>query len=227
MTDSITKKGEWRFSIENSFVRNADLHPAARLLYIILRGYVGPNCQMPFPSLPTLAKHLGCSRETVQKYLKELEQLGYITKNREESRAQGKFAATRYILHESPKIRHVPTVAKTHRSGKTPLRLNAATKIVPCIEESKESKESAGAVFSETKSAIPHWKEVRQFIAEQGITHVSLDRAMDAIERLHKEGCLSNWRGLLIGLDKKIKKAPKKNDAKYYTMDNGVMRPVR
>jgi hypothetical protein len=146
--NTVTQKAEWRFPIENSFVRDTSLSVEARLLYIIIKGYVGPECEMPFPSLNTLARHMDRHRESVQKHLKELEHSGYIEKIK--TRRGGMFSSTRYVLFD--------------RSGKKPLRFPPATvkaatkryqlKDVPsdakeCLKKSKESPEVSGVEFLE------------------------------------------------------------------------------
>ena len=109
--NTVSQKAEWRFPIENSFVRDSSLSVDARLLYIIIKGYAGPNCEMPFPSLRTLAFHMDRHRESIQGYLSELECAGYI--QRHHKRDGGKFTSTRYVILD--------------RSGKKPLRLQPAT----------------------------------------------------------------------------------------------------
>ena len=156
--------------MENSFVRNASLSVEARLLYIILQGYVGPDCEMPFPSLPTLSRHFGKHRETVQKYLKELESAGYIDRVKVKKGSQ--FQSTRYVLNP--------------RSGNLPLRKVPATEVsatksshvkdVPSVtehrsKESKESKESSALptlpIASPDEVHEPTWKPDKRTKKEQ------------------------------------------------------------
>jgi DNA-binding Lrp family transcriptional regulator len=214
---TISQKGEWRFVIENSFVRNASLSVEARLLYIILRGYVGPDCEMPFPSLPTLARHLGKHRETVQKYLKELESSGYL--QRVKVKKGSKFQSTRYVIID--------------RSGNLPLRKLPATELsatkstqfkdIPAAakersKESKESKESA-ATLAATVLSIPDekheptWKPdkrtkkeqlaaikpkndypsertLNEYVSENELDHLGCSQRM---ETLYSELCDNKW----------------------------------
>lgn len=165
---TITQKGEWRFPVENSFVRNSSISMEARLLFIILQGYVGPDCAMPFPSLPTLARHCGKHRETVQKYLKELETLGFL--ERVKVKKGSHFQSTRYVLNP--------------RSGNFPLRKLPATELsatksyqfkdIPAAskERSKESKESAASLAAPVLSIPdekhePTWKPDKRTKKEQ------------------------------------------------------------
>lgn len=109
--NTVSQKAEWRFPIENSFVRDSSLSVDARLLYIIIKGYAGPNCEMPFPSLRTLAFHMDRHRESVQSYLSELVSAGYL--QRCHIKIKGRFASTRYVILD--------------RRGKKPLRFQPAT----------------------------------------------------------------------------------------------------
>lgn len=111
---TVIQKGEWRFPVENNFVRDNKISMEARLLYIIIKGYIGPQCAQPFPSLGTLAHHCGRHRESVQKYLIELEIDGYI--QRQHAKVAGKFVSTRYVLFENGNR------LNENRRGKKPLR---------------------------------------------------------------------------------------------------------
>lgn len=130
---TIHQKGEWRFPVENSFVRDSSISVEARLLFIILKGYVGPDCEMPFPSLATLARHMDRHRESIQKYLNELWENGYI--ERHHAKKDGKFTATRYTLFD--------------RSGKKPLRKLPATEKAATKSTQFKDVPSEKEVFSE------------------------------------------------------------------------------
>ncbi len=137
---TITLKSEWRFPVENSFVRDTSVSVEARLLYIIIKGYAGPDCAMPFPSLHTLSRHMDRHRESVQKYLKELEESGYIV--RQHLKVKGKYASTRYELRD--------------RSGKKPLRkLPTTEKAATKSYQYKESPDEAKDKSKETKETSP------------------------------------------------------------------------
>jgi len=210
IVNTITQKGEWRFPVENSFVRNASLSVEARLLYIILQGYVGPDCEMPFPSLPTLARHFGKHRETVQKYLKELESSGYI--HRVKVKKGSQFQSTRYVLNP--------------RSGNLPLRKLPATELsatksnhvkdipVAADQRSKESKESAAELPQCVASPEGHeatWKPDKRtkkeqlaaikppkdFPSERTFTAFIEDNQLDGIackrDNLYSDLCDAKW----------------------------------
>lgn len=106
--NTIKQKGEWRFPVENSLVRDNTISIGARLLYIIIKGFAGPDCDLPFPSLDTLARHMGKNRKSVQKYLRELEKTGLLERQR--PRAGGRFQSTRFLLHDR---RHIFGLPKT------------------------------------------------------------------------------------------------------------------
>lgn len=205
--NTVTQKAEWRFPIENSFVRDTSLSVEARLLYIIIKGYVGPECEMPFPSLNTLARHMDRHRESVQKHLKELEHSGYIEKIK--TRRGGMFSSTRYVLFD--------------RSGKKPLRFPPATvkaatkryqlKDVPsdakeCLKKSKESPEVSGVEFFEeipaeskpdtrTKNAKLAALKVPDFPSEREFDAFVSDEFLDNIGTykggLYQDLCARKW----------------------------------
>ena len=69
----------------------------ARLTYGILRGYQGRNCPEPYPAKETIARKLGCRRETVPGYLEELEEAGLVQIIRDNRRdKKGRFPSHSY-----------------------------------------------------------------------------------------------------------------------------------
>ena len=111
MQNRAKKETDWRFQVEASFVRDSTLSTEARLLYVIIKSFAGPNCENPFPSLATLSRHMGKHRVTIQKYLNELELNHWIERTR--IKDKGKFASTRYALRD--------------RSQRSSLRIPATT----------------------------------------------------------------------------------------------------
>lgn len=86
----------WKVTVSNSWLRDATVSAHARLLYVILKGFEGKNCKLPFPSLALLAQHMGCSLGSLHKYSAELVARGWMKKN--QSKRSGKFQSTRYEL---------------------------------------------------------------------------------------------------------------------------------
>jgi len=216
--NTVTQKAEWRFPIENSFVRDTSLSVEARLLYIIIKGYVGPECEMPFPSLNTLARHMDRHRESVQKHLKELEYSGYIEKIK--TRRGGMFSSTRYVLFD--------------RSGKKPLRfppatVKAATKRYQLKDVPSDAKESLkkseedigdadGNIFEEIPTTwkpdmrtkedklktmkvpdYPSQREFDSFVASEPLKNVDEFR-----ENLYSDLCDRKWHHWRPALNKWI-----------------------
>lgn len=206
--NTVSQKAEWRFPIENSFVRDTSLSVEARLLYIIIKGYVGPECEMPFPSLNTLARHMDRHRESVQKHLKELEHSGYIEKVK--TRRGGMFSSTRYVLFD--------------RSGKKPLRFPPATvkaatkryqlKDVPSdakesLKKSKESPEVSGVEFLEEiaaeskpdmrtkeeklKTVVVPWQYPTEREFNEFVILESLDNVENRAGNLYATLCARKW----------------------------------
>lgn len=69
------------------------------MIYIILKGYCGPDCSLPFPSLATLASIADRDRKTIQRYMTELEEAGYL--KRRYGKISGKFVSVRYEIYET------------------------------------------------------------------------------------------------------------------------------
>jgi hypothetical protein len=143
-----SSKPEWRFQIETSFVRASSLSIEARLLYIIIKSYAGPNCVNPYPSLGALSRAMNRHRASIQKYLKELEESGWIEKIK--IKADGKFTSTRYVLNSSPSNVSNPSKLRSHDSslgtppttGVLPSKTNQFKDLTSEERKSKESKES-------------------------------------------------------------------------------------
>lgn len=63
----------------NAFLRDGTLSPGAKVVYAILKSYVGANVGVPaYPGQDRLAEEVGCSEKTVRKYLDELEERNLI-----------------------------------------------------------------------------------------------------------------------------------------------------
>ena len=96
----------WITPLEREVIEDANLSMGARLTYGILRGYQGRNCPEPYPAKATIARKLGCRRETVPGYLEELEEAGLIQiirGNRRDKR--GRFPSHSYrVLGASSEI---------------------------------------------------------------------------------------------------------------------------
>jgi DNA-binding transcriptional regulator YhcF (GntR family) len=107
---TLTYNGDWQVVASNSFIRDSSFSANARLLYYIIKGYVGPYCAQPFPSLEALSRHLGRPRKVVQRCLSELESRGVL--KRHHVKDKGKFTSTKYTLFDTkaaskkPKTKH-------------------------------------------------------------------------------------------------------------------------
>jgi len=91
-------KAEW-FHMFKEMIRSevwAGFSPAAKALYPALKTYTNRHDGYAFPSFDTLEKKAGLSRASVSKAVKELEELGYI---RREKQGTGR-ASTQYRLVE-------------------------------------------------------------------------------------------------------------------------------
>lgn len=120
MKSTITQKSAWRLPVENAFARDSSISLEARMIYIILKGYCGPDCSLPFPSLATLADIADRDRKTIQRYMTELEGAGYL--KRRYGKISGKFTSVRYEIYETCDRKEPLRRAKTalHTVGRKP-----------------------------------------------------------------------------------------------------------
>lgn len=96
-------KKPWRFTVESDFIRGADggngkrLSAMARMLYLIIQSYVGPNSPVPFPKVTTIAHYMGVGTDTLRRYTAELVEGNWL---RVEQRRGGwnQFGSNSYIL---------------------------------------------------------------------------------------------------------------------------------
>jgi biotin operon repressor len=104
--------GGWQSPVPNSIIRNDKLSDRARMLWIFIRSYASPSSPAPFPKNSTICKNLGWSRETLWKYMEELEQENYMMVKRVE------FTPNHYYLFDTPKSNF--TESENFALGKTP-----------------------------------------------------------------------------------------------------------
>jgi Helix-turn-helix domain len=167
---SATIKREWVTHILREIMDSDKLSIGAKVTYAILCGYRGKNCREPFPSLPTLSNKVGSCRQTVQRYLDELEDAGVITSM--QRRKGGAFDSNGYQINDgingSPQLKKLTTVegltvVKKHRYGKTSLRRNLTTKESQHLKDSHSLKDShkereKEVAFSSMAEAIDYYK---------------------------------------------------------------------
>lgn len=176
---STAAKPSWRFNVEADFIRDESLSLQSRFFYCLLKSYEGGDGSAAYPSLLTLAKRAGCNRETVQKYLRELEGRRLIEKVRSKS-GGGKFQSTRYILRghsgHSP-LRKGPTTENA------PSKNNQVKQLPNNQTKSKESKASSPSVEeccyshlvkaeSENEEFEPVWKPTRRGSKEEQLRRI-------------------------------------------------------
>ena len=130
----------WITHVEREVIEDTNLSCGARLTYAVLCGYEGKNCKVPYPSLPTLAKKVGCGRGTIQGYISGLKKARRveIVPRRED----GKFCSNGYrILRPAYPAVNGSAVDEKHRSDKNRLRESLLLRITS-IKESHYDKHS-------------------------------------------------------------------------------------
>jgi Helix-turn-helix domain len=106
--DTIKPAKEWIFSIAKSFVLRPDIKPGAKVLWIAIRSFAGPE-QTAFPGMELLCSRLLMSKDKIYRHLKELEQLGLIIR-RQVHVEHGRFSHTEYEFPDPPCLQNPDTV---------------------------------------------------------------------------------------------------------------------
>lgn len=96
------RHSDWKFSVSAQFVRNRSITPEARFLHVLIKSFEGRNGDKPFPGLSLLADLMKRNRCTVQEYMCELEDAGFLVRERIRS-SDGKYGRNRYLLSDKPK----------------------------------------------------------------------------------------------------------------------------
>jgi len=100
MKDKLKKKGVWITHFSKDFWIRKDLSLEAKAIYAIIKCYAKHDTLESFPSLPLLVKNTGKNRITIQKYIKELEEMNCIEKL-SERKEDGTFKNNIYTIIEA------------------------------------------------------------------------------------------------------------------------------
>lgn len=121
-------EGDWPVCISQALVRDGRIPSLCVRLYAILVSHASSSQPLPFPSVETLMKESGVSRNTLQTALKELETWGLIVRYQPRCDA-GTFASNRYkilpySLNRTPKSKRrskaSPPCTKKYASSTVP-----------------------------------------------------------------------------------------------------------
>ena len=91
------------FGVSRAFVRCQDLSPYEKLVYLDLISYSNNETLKAFPSIPTLAKDMSISQNSVRKAIKNLEQKAKLHK-RERKWENGGQTSHEYIVLDFPEM---------------------------------------------------------------------------------------------------------------------------
>ena len=147
---------QWMTHVEREVMEDISLSCGARLTYVILCGYEGKNCKVPYPSLATLVKKVGCGRGTIQGYLSELKKAGRI--EIVPRRERGKFCSNGYrILRPAYPLTNGSAVDEKHRSDKNRLRESLLLRNTSTKEShyNKYSQREGGYLYKPTGQILP------------------------------------------------------------------------
>ena len=85
------------FGVNASIVRDCRISIKARLLYVVMKSYVGPEpCH--FPTTETLVSIMGCNEQTFKRYRSELIEVGLVEVS-ERPRRNGKITGFMITLN--------------------------------------------------------------------------------------------------------------------------------
>ncbi|AQQ66157.1 DnaD domain protein [Bacillus cereus] len=85
------------FMIDNEIVDDARLSYKEMAVYMVLCRHLNQETGSCFPSLPTIGKKVGMSKNTVIKALNTLIEIGYVTKEKRSSKEQGDMSNVYYV----------------------------------------------------------------------------------------------------------------------------------
>lgn len=85
------------FMIDNEIVDDARISHKEMAVYMVLCRHLNQETGSCFPSLPTIGKKVGMSKNTVIKALNTLIEIGYVTKEKRSSKEQGDMSNVYYV----------------------------------------------------------------------------------------------------------------------------------
>ena len=147
---------QWITHVEREVIEDTSLSCGARLTYAVLCGYEGKKCKVPYPSLLTLAKKVGCGRGTIQGYLSELKKAKRV--EIVPRREGGKFCSNGYrILRPAHPTLNGSAVDGKRRSDKNRLRESLLLRNTSIKEShyNKFTQREGGYLYKPTGQILP------------------------------------------------------------------------
>ena len=138
MSETGREVKDWCFKVPSSLQRDNTLTIQARFFWGLIRSFEGAN-RPAYPSLETLVKITGVCRDTIQKYLNELEKAKRLIRFRQR-KENGKFLSSRYRTLGGPQ-RKISATDKPSPQRKSSATKNSATS-VSLIEKQRAAKKS-------------------------------------------------------------------------------------
>src|SRR5688572_28598499 len=89
----------WNTIVPNTLIHDQAVSSEARFLYILLVSYASPSSPHPWPSRALLRTRTGWGRDRLVKYLKALEDSGWIKRHQRKSGTQ--WRSNRFILFKT------------------------------------------------------------------------------------------------------------------------------
>jgi len=199
--DTIRFVGDWHYAIPKSVAHNTQLSAGARMLWVVLAGFAAPSptggVQNPFPSRTTLQRLMCSSRNTVKKWVDELEAIGLVEVN--QIRENGTFSSCEYTLRSVHQKLVTGPGTKNWRPNKA-ISLDPASGVVQQRERgqppSTQKKQSKLALAGQTPVGGPWPLNEEEVVAHFEAVHE--DQLTTDLEKSAKtyfrKYAAKNWR---------------------------------
>lgn len=175
---------DWQFSVSKSFVCNKNLSVGARLLLVVLRSFAGFNENSCFPGRDHLCNILDTSKDTLLKWMTELETGGYL--QIEQRKTKGRFASNVYKTAFSPCPKFSDTVFSCPVPPDTTDQTLRCTisKDSPSREElpKVEVMDALASPRKKTSLPKPSLEDVKTYAGEIGMSSMQAESFYDHFE---------------------------------------------
>ena len=185
------------------WIKSLRIHYRLKILLRSLADYHGSN-GLCFPSIGRLAGEIGVTRQTIHRWMNQLETSGLIarvSRYREDGGRTSNFyrlmlqgAVTQVRQHENPRTNHVLHAPRSDASQKEPVKQAAVTK--SATKAYKIAPESMGKIATSVK----HYKIAvqRRWISSGERDRLSYFSSWIKIVRQYKAGKLRNPAAMLV-----------------------------
>jgi len=144
-----TEEKDWYFKVPARLVRDNAMSVQARFLWIVIRSYEGAG-RPAFPSLERLEEITGIHRQTIQKYLRELEKTKKLIRFRQRKK-DGEYLSSRYRTIGGPQTK-ISSMDETDPKTNLPTTVNTSTIVFPSERQRGRKTPPASASLKATQA---------------------------------------------------------------------------